>query len=64
VKAGPIPLEADCMKRQPLLGWRLASATHYNRIIVKAIFSYVKASGSRSQADSINLAYSSRTSII
>jgi hypothetical protein len=25
LEAGPIPLEADCMKFQPFLGWRLAS---------------------------------------
>jgi hypothetical protein len=30
LEAGLIPLEADCMKFQPLLGWRLASTTHYN----------------------------------
>jgi hypothetical protein len=33
LEARPIPLEADCMKFQPLLGWRLASTTHYNKII-------------------------------
>jgi hypothetical protein len=24
----PIPLEADCMKFQPFLGWRLVLTTH------------------------------------
>jgi hypothetical protein len=36
--AGPIPLEADCMRFQPLLGWRPASTTHYNKIITGANF--------------------------
>jgi hypothetical protein len=31
-EVGPIPLEADCMKFQPLLGWRPASTTHYIRL--------------------------------
>jgi hypothetical protein len=30
LEAGPIPLEADCMKFQLFLGWRPASTTHYN----------------------------------
>jgi hypothetical protein len=33
LEAGPIPLEADCMKPQPLFSWRLTSTTHYNNII-------------------------------
>jgi len=33
LEAGPIPIEADCMKFQPFLGWRPASTTHYNKII-------------------------------
>jgi hypothetical protein len=33
LEAGPIPLEADCMKFQHFLGWRPASTTHYNKII-------------------------------
>jgi hypothetical protein len=36
LKAMPIPLEADCMKFQPFLGWRPASTTHYNKIITWA----------------------------
>jgi hypothetical protein len=42
--AMPIPLEANCMKFQPFWGWRLASTTHYNKIIMGPIFPYVKAS--------------------
>jgi hypothetical protein len=30
LEAGPITLEADCMKIQFFLGWRPASTTHYN----------------------------------
>jgi hypothetical protein len=56
LEAGPIPLEANCMKFQPFLGWRPASTTHYNKIIKGPIFPYVKAFGSRSYADSINKA--------
>jgi hypothetical protein len=36
LEAGPNPLEADCMKFQPFLGWRPASTTHYNKIITGA----------------------------
>jgi hypothetical protein len=39
LEAGPIPLEADCMKLQPFLGWRLVSTTHYNKIITWVDFS-------------------------
>jgi hypothetical protein len=43
LEARPIPLEADCMKFQPFLGWRLASTTHYNKIITGInFFPYVK----------------------
>jgi hypothetical protein len=45
LEAGPNPLEANCMKFQPFLGWRPASTTHYNKIITGPIFSYVKALG-------------------
>jgi hypothetical protein len=38
LEARPIPLEADCMKFQPFLGWRLASTRHYNKIITRANF--------------------------
>jgi hypothetical protein len=38
LEPGPIPLEADCIKFQTLLGWRLASTTHYNKIITGANF--------------------------
>jgi hypothetical protein len=34
LEARPISLEADCMKFQLFLGWRLASTTHYNQIIM------------------------------
>ena len=42
LKAGPIPFEVECMKFQPLLGWRLASTTHYNKIITRIDFSIRK----------------------
>jgi hypothetical protein len=42
LEAGPIPLEADCMKFQPFLGWRPASTTHYNKIIMGANFPICK----------------------
>jgi hypothetical protein len=48
LEAGPIPLEADCMKFQPFLGWRPASTTHYSKIITGVNFPYVKALGPRS----------------
>jgi hypothetical protein len=48
LEAGPIPLEADCMKFQPFLGWRSALTTHYNKIIMGPIFPHVKALGPRS----------------
>jgi hypothetical protein len=38
LEAWPIPLEAECMKFQPLLSWRPASTTHYNTIITGANF--------------------------
>jgi hypothetical protein len=38
LEAGPIPLEADCMKFQPFLGWRPASTTQYNKNIRGANF--------------------------
>jgi hypothetical protein len=38
----PNPIEADCMKFQPFLGWRMASTTHYNKIITGANFSICK----------------------
>ena len=40
---GPNFLEeaADCMKFQPFLGWRLASTTHYSKIITRAQFSHM-----------------------
>jgi hypothetical protein len=38
LEAGPIPLMADCIKFQPLLGWRPASTTHYNKIMTGANF--------------------------
>jgi hypothetical protein len=34
LEARLIPLEVDCMKFQPLLGWRPASTTHYNKNII------------------------------
>ena len=34
LEAGTNPLEAHCMKSQPLLSWRPASTTHYNNKIV------------------------------
>jgi hypothetical protein len=42
LEAGPIPLEADCMKFQPFLGWRPASTTHYGKIITGANFPICK----------------------
>jgi hypothetical protein len=42
LEAGPNPLEADCMKFQPFLGWRPASTTHYNKIITGANFPICK----------------------
>jgi hypothetical protein len=42
LEAGPIPLEADCMKFHPYLGWRPASTTHYNKIIMGANFPICK----------------------
>jgi hypothetical protein len=42
LEAGPIPLEVDCMKFQPFLGWRLVSTTHYNKIITGANISICK----------------------
>jgi hypothetical protein len=35
---GALPLEADCMKFQPLSGWRPTSTTHYNKIVTGAKF--------------------------
>jgi hypothetical protein len=42
LEATPIPLEADCMKFQPFLGWRPASTTHCNQIIMRANFPICK----------------------
>jgi hypothetical protein len=42
LQAGTIPLEADCMKFQPLLGWRPASTTHYNKITMGVNFPICK----------------------
>jgi hypothetical protein len=42
LEAGPILLEADCMKLQPILGWRPASTTHYDKIMPGANFSTCK----------------------
>jgi hypothetical protein len=42
LEAGPIPLEADCMKFQPLLGWRSASTTYYNKVTTGGNFSTCK----------------------
>jgi hypothetical protein len=42
LEAGPIPLEADCMKFQLFLGWKPVSTTHYNQIITGANFSICK----------------------
>jgi hypothetical protein len=42
LEVGAIPLEADCMKLQPLLGWRPASTTHYNQIKMGANFPIFK----------------------
>jgi hypothetical protein len=38
LEAWPIPLEANGMKSQSLLGWRLVSTTHYDKIITGANF--------------------------
>jgi hypothetical protein len=38
VETGPISPEVDCMKVQPLLGWRPVSTIHYNNIITGANF--------------------------
>jgi hypothetical protein len=38
----PFPLEADCTKFEHFLGWRLASTTHYNEIIMRANFAIRK----------------------
>jgi hypothetical protein len=42
LEAGPIPLEADCMKFQPLLGGRPTSTIHFNKIIMVANFPICK----------------------
>jgi hypothetical protein len=42
LEAGPIPLEANCMKFQRFMGWRPVSTTHYNKIITWANFSICK----------------------
>jgi hypothetical protein len=42
LEAGPIPLEADCMKFQPFWGWRPASTTHCNKITIGANFPICK----------------------
>jgi hypothetical protein len=47
LEAGQIPLEADCMKFQPFLGWRPASTTHYDKIITGANFSIRKGLGAK-----------------
>ena len=41
-EAMPIPLEADCMKFQPFLGWKLASTTYYSKILTGANFPICK----------------------
>jgi hypothetical protein len=41
-EAGPISLEADCMKFHLFLGWSLASTTHYNQIMTGANFPICK----------------------
>jgi hypothetical protein len=41
LEAGPIPLEADCMKCQPFWGWRLASISHYSEILTRGGFSHM-----------------------
>jgi hypothetical protein len=38
MEAMPIPLEANCMKFQPFLGWRPALTAHYNKIKTGAKF--------------------------
>ena len=42
LEVGPIPLEVDCMKFKPFLGWRPGSTTHYNMIIMGANFPICK----------------------
>jgi hypothetical protein len=42
LETGPIPLEAKCIKFQPLLGRRPALTTHYNKIITRANFPICK----------------------
>jgi len=42
LEARPIPLEADCMKFKPSLGGRLASTTHYDKIVTGADFPICK----------------------
>jgi hypothetical protein len=42
LETGPIPLEAKCIKFQPLLGRRPALTTHYNNIITRANFPICK----------------------
>jgi hypothetical protein len=42
LEAGPIPLEAVCMKFESFLGWRPVSTTHYNRIITGVNFPICK----------------------
>ena len=38
LEARPINLQADCTKFKPLLGWRPASSSHYNKIMKKKRF--------------------------
>jgi hypothetical protein len=56
LEARPIPLETDCMKFQSFWGWKLASTTHYNKIITGANFPICK--GLR--AKKLGLFYKSR----
>jgi hypothetical protein len=42
LEARPIPREADYMKFQPLLGWRLALTSNYNKLIMGANFPMCK----------------------
>jgi hypothetical protein len=42
LEAMPNPLEANCMKFQPFLGWRPASTSHYNKIITWSNFPICK----------------------
>ena len=56
LEAMPIPREANCMKFQPLLGWRPASTTHYNKIITGANFSICKGLKAKKQGRFNNLA--------